>query len=818
MSLKELSKEQKQYLVLGALAAAILITLMVFGIRFSLSSINVAKDELAVLTDKIQGADRLLSRQDQVTEDFQRTMQALKEQIVKVPPQRNYYSWSTEVLYSQARIAGLEIDSIDEIGGIQNKSGGGDASKALQFESYALRVNAHGGFNNIKAFIQSMEKEYPLVRFTGLDIASGRDPEAHNIQLWLQWPFNLDSITQNWDEIEVQQQALNHDEGKQSAAHTTKHQTKTAAIAPAGEPKPVSKQEPEHISKPTPPAPRIEPPPVTNRQPTPSKQSVASIPETAMPEVAPDETVMAEPDAAMALPAAEALSRPEIAASPVDSTMIVESDSEPVVEAAEPQPEPEVSVDSEEASAIAPESAVVLPVEEALSKPEASTSPVDDTMEAESDSEPTVATAEPQPEPEVSVDPEEAAAIVPESAVVQPVAEALFESEASTSLVDDTMDAESESEPTVATAEPQPEPEVSVDSEEASAIAPESAVVLPVEEVLSKAEASTSPVDDTMDAESDSEPTVASAESQPEPEVSVEPEEAAAKVPESAVVLPVAEALFEPEASTSPVDDTMEAESDSEPTVASAEPQTEPEVLVEPEEAVAMVPEPAAALPATEVQAEPESATTLINDMMTAESESEPSAAMAESQPVQDVADEPDEPAMTESEFVMMPPEGKNITEPDTASTNLEQAVTTASESDPEGVVPDSTREPEQSELEAALTPEVVVSATNEPAVTVETVDSEDSTWMPESQEGAAKEAEVTEVQQADDIETMLSDLESGSDSSADTDNSSDETNSTYVTTDKSVSKLESILHDQTNDESNDSLDSLLDSLIGGQP
>ena len=92
MNLNDLSKEQKQYIVLGALAAVILAALLVLGVRFSLSSINEAKSKLAILADQIASADRTLSRSDQVSSDFRSTKQMLKEHIIGVPPERNYYS------------------------------------------------------------------------------------------------------------------------------------------------------------------------------------------------------------------------------------------------------------------------------------------------------------------------------------------------------------------------------------------------------------------------------------------------------------------------------------------------------------------------------------------------------------------------------------------------------------------------------------------------------------------------------------------------------------------------------------------------------
>lgn len=201
MSLKDFSKEQKQYVALGLLAAAILVILIVLGIRFSMATIATAKEELDDLTAKISSANQALSRGRQTSEEYVETVVEMKEYLKNAPPERNYYSWATQVIYSKARLADLEIDSIDEISMPQRQRSGPEDAAAISFESYSLRISAHGGYENTKYFLNLLRQDYPLVRFSGVEISSGQSRDEHDVQLFMQWPCNFGEISKNWDAV-----------------------------------------------------------------------------------------------------------------------------------------------------------------------------------------------------------------------------------------------------------------------------------------------------------------------------------------------------------------------------------------------------------------------------------------------------------------------------------------------------------------------------------------------------------------------------------------------------------------------------------------
>jgi hypothetical protein len=198
MNLSKLNKEQKQYMVLGAIVAAALIVLAVFGIRFSLSSISKARLELVELTGKIDQAEKSVARSEQSNPDFLSSIEKLRECLNDIPPERNYYSWATEIIYRESRLVGFEIDAVDETV-VPSPPEQKTEKSGVEMESYALRITAHGGYENIKQFLNRFAVNHPLVRVTGIEISRSADPETHDVQLFIEWPYNLGYITESWE-------------------------------------------------------------------------------------------------------------------------------------------------------------------------------------------------------------------------------------------------------------------------------------------------------------------------------------------------------------------------------------------------------------------------------------------------------------------------------------------------------------------------------------------------------------------------------------------------------------------------------------------
>ena len=218
MIFEGLTKQKKQYLALGAIGAVALVVVIVFGVKVSLSSIGEAQVELEDLTRKIESADRALSKQEQVRKEFFETSEELKGMIRIIPPQRNYYSWATEIIYAKARQAGLEVDAVDEqtnMGMVEPDDA--EAGSEIKLESYALRITAHGGYTHVMNFLEKVEKDHPLVRVTGIDISTGSDPETHDVQFFIEWPFNLGFVTDSWDVVAKKKQMMERGSSRETS-------------------------------------------------------------------------------------------------------------------------------------------------------------------------------------------------------------------------------------------------------------------------------------------------------------------------------------------------------------------------------------------------------------------------------------------------------------------------------------------------------------------------------------------------------------------------------------------------------------------------
>lgn len=340
MSLENLTKVQKQYLVLGVVVAVIALVLGWIGVRLSLASVARAKSELDELTDKIESADATLKRGKYTGTDFDDTVVALKEHLAMAPPNKNYFSWATEEIYSIARNTRLEIDSIDQYGTMALEK---PATTEIQFDSYSIRISARGSYEDTKRFLEYVEQNHPLVRIAGLEISSGRDEEMHGIQLLIQWPYRLESIVSVWDSVEEKREKLavkgDRPRRPKAGAAMVAQAEPQQEVAPA-EPKPVAMPAPKPAPKPEPvvAAKPAKPGPVVVAEPKPVPVKREPVVAEAKPEPVP-EPVAQEPKPVVANP------EPVVAAKPVKPGPVVVAEPKrvpvkkaPVVAKVKPEP------------------------------------------------------------------------------------------------------------------------------------------------------------------------------------------------------------------------------------------------------------------------------------------------------------------------------------------------------------------------------------------------------------------------------------------------------------------------------------------------
>ncbi|MEN7972989.1 MAG: hypothetical protein ABFR47_04050, partial [Verrucomicrobiota bacterium] len=201
MNLSDLSKEKKQRLALVGIGFAVFASLLVFGFKVGSAAFSSVKSELQELTGKIESAGNFVTKSRRDNAEFSLSIAKLKSYLAQIPPDQNHYSWATETIYAEARSIGFEIDVVDEV----NRSVSAVSSKGQKgVASYALRITAHGGYEDVKRFLHRISSNHPLVRVTGIEISSGTSPEVHDVQLFIQWPHDLGYIAKQWENVPVQ--------------------------------------------------------------------------------------------------------------------------------------------------------------------------------------------------------------------------------------------------------------------------------------------------------------------------------------------------------------------------------------------------------------------------------------------------------------------------------------------------------------------------------------------------------------------------------------------------------------------------------------
>jgi len=198
MDFSNLSKQERDRLLLIVMGTILFIVGIGYTLNFGLSmSADVEKKDKQ-LTKKINQADRKLRRKPLITKQIKSTSTKLKSYIKEVPLQKEYYVWATELIYDLAEKTDLKDPKIERIGGtkapVKSKKKG---KKKLSLEiSTNLKIIATGDYQSVCNFLTRLEKEHPFVRIVAIEITKGSKPDSHDVNIEIQWPFNLASLLQ----------------------------------------------------------------------------------------------------------------------------------------------------------------------------------------------------------------------------------------------------------------------------------------------------------------------------------------------------------------------------------------------------------------------------------------------------------------------------------------------------------------------------------------------------------------------------------------------------------------------------------------------
>lgn len=182
IDLKQLTKQQQQYILLGIIGAVILTVL--FATVFK-------KDKKATATAGKPQQIEELNKKIETAKNAIRTLQNKKttcgempeffDQCIRnIPPHNNPYAWATEYVYSR-KLEGLEIDSVEQVTRpVINPDG---------LSSYCVRIIGKSSFETMHRFIRILEEGNPMIRIRKISVSAGSDPTMQQIQIEIEWPL-----------------------------------------------------------------------------------------------------------------------------------------------------------------------------------------------------------------------------------------------------------------------------------------------------------------------------------------------------------------------------------------------------------------------------------------------------------------------------------------------------------------------------------------------------------------------------------------------------------------------------------------------------
>ena len=190
MKWETMSKEQKQYAILGGVGGLALIYVL-YTVLSSLLAAPADKNAETVdpdtLESNVQAAERTLKKERPIMREYEDGLAYLDEVRKYFPNEDNRYSWVTELIYTQGRNFGIEVESINELGRQEA------AVTVPPFTRYAVQVNLRCRYDRLVAFIKHCEEDNPMMRITQLTINSDEnDPVNHTVKVVMEWPTSLD--------------------------------------------------------------------------------------------------------------------------------------------------------------------------------------------------------------------------------------------------------------------------------------------------------------------------------------------------------------------------------------------------------------------------------------------------------------------------------------------------------------------------------------------------------------------------------------------------------------------------------------------------
>ena len=194
MDFSKLPKQQKDRLILIIMLSVLILVGIGYGASYGLSLGKDTELKNEKLAGEIRRAERSLMRRKNVKKKLEEASKKLDEYLKESPPPKSYYAWASEIIYAMGKDCLFKIDAIDKQEHLKVDSR--DMKKQITLKVSSLKIRASSEYATTIFFLTELEKKHPLARVSSVSIRPGSGPEIHNIEIVIQWPFNLAYVLQ----------------------------------------------------------------------------------------------------------------------------------------------------------------------------------------------------------------------------------------------------------------------------------------------------------------------------------------------------------------------------------------------------------------------------------------------------------------------------------------------------------------------------------------------------------------------------------------------------------------------------------------------
>lgn len=192
--LKNLSKEQKQQIVLAAmLAVGVVYAMWQFGLQPIMLEQKRTEQKIESLQERRRKEMLLLNAQETTAVEYRKTRDSMRDLMTQnLPPYDNAMGWATELIGTAAAAAGIqETDlAINERGSSAELIGatGQNAPPPLVIE-YRVGVEFFANYHTLGRFIAAIERDNPCAHVGLLTVESQTQRDTLGLEVKLECVF-----------------------------------------------------------------------------------------------------------------------------------------------------------------------------------------------------------------------------------------------------------------------------------------------------------------------------------------------------------------------------------------------------------------------------------------------------------------------------------------------------------------------------------------------------------------------------------------------------------------------------------------------------